>query len=317
MVGLACAVVASAAGPDAIAWRTDPVGAREEAQAAGRLLLIQFTGPWCHNCLRLERETLVDPKVVGLARDRFIPVRLRSDVHEELAVAANLTGIPATLIVRPSGEVLARHEGFVDAATFSAFLESSLDRFDPSRRQLAAAPPEAAATAAGDRDGVALAGYCPVSLVADRRLVPGRDAVTLEHDGRVYRFASARLRSAFQKQPERYVPVNGGRCPVMQVDRGESLPGDPRWGVLYQGHLYLCRDEQGRARFLKSPERYAHVDVADRGFCPHCWGRDGLLVRGWPQHSLTRGGRRYLFPGPDHLEAFRDAPDPEAETARR
>jgi YHS domain-containing protein len=83
--------------------------------------------------------------------------------------------------------------------------------------------------------------------------------------------------------------------------------------VLYEGHLYLCGDEAGRKRFLRDPERYARVDVADRGFCPHCWARDGLLVRGRPNYTLTKAGRRYLFPEPSHLEAFRV----QAETARR
>jgi hypothetical protein len=48
--------------------------------------------------------------------------------------------------------------------------------------------------------------------------------------------------------------------------------------------------------------------VVDRGFCPHCWARDGLLVRGVPRYSLTRSGGRYLFPDPTHLEAFRSDP---------
>jgi hypothetical protein len=75
---------------------------------------------------------------------------------------------------------------------------------------------------------------------------------------------------------------------------------------LYEGHLYLCADDAGRHRFLKHPERYAHVNSADRGFCPHCWGYDHLIARGNPDPTLTRGGRRSLFPESSLLEAFRD-----------
>ena len=52
----------------------------------------------------------------------------------------------------------------------------------------------------------------------------------------------------FLESPERFIPLNAGRCPVGQVDRGESVAGNPRWGVLYQGPLYLCADGRKRAR---------------------------------------------------------------------
>jgi hypothetical protein len=55
---------------------------------------------------------------------------------------------------------------------------------------------------------------------------------------------------------------------------------------------------------LKDPERYAMVDVAEQGFCPHCLGESGLLVRGDPKYGVTREGQRYWFPDPNHREAF-------------
>ncbi len=311
-VWLTCVTIL-ASEPRAIDWRHDLRAAQTEAVAKDRPLWIQFTGPWCHNCHRMERESFTHPRIVGRTRDAFIPVLLRSDDHEELALHYELTGLPATVIVRSSGEVLGKHEGFVDADTFDGFLKSTLVRFGPLRSPASAASVTRFATAPGAGDGVALAGYCPVSLVTHHRLVSGQAELTLTHDGRIYRFASAEERDTFRQDPERFVPANGGRCPVTQVDQGESCPGDPHWGVLYQGHLYLCADASVRKQFLKEPERYAHVDVAEHGFCPHCWERDHLLVRGLPQYSLSRGGRRYFFPNPDHLEAFRTG----TETVRR
>ena len=152
--------------------------------------------------------------------------------------------------------------------------------------------------------GLALSGYCPVSLISDRRLVPGQAEYTVQHEGRAYRFANLVMSNLFRKDPDRYVPVNRGDCPVSQVDRGTAQPGDPRWGVLYQGRLFLCATEEARRRFLKDPERYAMVDVAEQGFCPHCLGETGLLVRGDPKFEVTREGRRYWFPNPSHRDAF-------------
>ncbi len=112
------------------------------------------------------------------------------------------------------------------------------------------------------------------------------------------------MSSLFRKDPERYIPVNHGDCPVTQVDRGAAKPGDPRWGVLYQGRLYLCASSDARRHFLDEPARYAMVDVAEQGFCAHCRGETGLLVRGDPRYTVTRDGLRYWFPDPSHRAAF-------------
>jgi thioredoxin-like negative regulator of GroEL len=112
----------------AIPWRTDLHRAELEARAQNRLLWVQFTGSWCPNCLRLERESFVHPRVVGHARAFFVPVKIQSDQHEDLVERFGLSGIPATILVKPSGEVVARHEGYVDAATFGRFLERALIR---------------------------------------------------------------------------------------------------------------------------------------------------------------------------------------------
>lgn len=281
-----------------IAWRDDYGRAMTEARTRNRAVWIQFTGPWCPWCVRMQQDTFPHPQVVGLSREALVPVLLRSDVHEEIALRFGLTGLPATILVSPKGEILAKHEGYLDPATFHAYVVSTLNRFgllhppQPKRPPLAPAP-------------LALAGYCPVSLVVDHRLTSGKQELSLQHDGRQYRFATDESRARFRKQPELFVPVNAGRCPVRQVDEAKTQLGDPHYGVLYEGHLYVCANEASRKLFLEKPERYAHVDVADRGFCPHCWTRENLLVRGRAEHSLTRAGQRFFFPDDVHLEAFR------------
>jgi YHS domain-containing protein/thioredoxin-related protein len=287
-----------------IPWQQDLRLAREEARARNRPIWVQFTGPWCPFCERMERESFVHPRVVRLARESFIAVKLRSDLHESLSLQLGLSALPATIILKPSGEEIARHEGYLNAESFHAFLQGTL-----SRHGLLARTDPTQAKPPGSSTPLALAGYCPVSLVRDHRLVPGKESLIANHEGRVYCFASAEGRETFQRKPEQFIPVNGGRCPIAQVDGGEGRAGEVRWSVLYLGHLYLCASEESRQRFMKQPERYAHVDVADRGFCPHCWTREGLLVRGVPRYSLTRGGLRYFFPDPSHLEAFRNETD--------
>lgn len=270
-------ITTRAASPEKVEWRTDVSRAHAEARTFHRMIWLQFTGSWCQFCHQMERQTFVDPRVVDRAHDNFVPVKIQSDFHEDLIVRFNISGLPATVIVGPSGEVIAKHEGFVEATPFVTFLDTARARFVQSAGPAYTSPARPQPVA--PEVGVALAGYCPVSLVQEHRLVVGQDGVSLQHDGRVYRFANADVRGAFERQPERFIPVNGGHCPVYQVDRAQSRVGNPRFGILYQGHLYLCADEASRISFLKDPGRYCHVDLADRQLCPHCWGRDFLLTK--------------------------------------
>jgi hypothetical protein len=124
-LGVVC-LFALGLSPATIPWRTDFHRAESEARAKSRLLWVQFTGSWCPNCVRMERESFIHPQVVDKACSRFIPVKIQSEQHEELVDRFGLSGIPATVIVKPSGEVVALHEGYLDAVAFHGFLERAL-----------------------------------------------------------------------------------------------------------------------------------------------------------------------------------------------
>ncbi len=115
--GVVCAAMRPASAgtpePEPISWRSDYAGALEESKASNRLLWIQFTGPWCPNCKRMERDSFPDPEIIQHARESYVPLRLRSDVHEELALGFNLSGLPATIIVAPNREVVAVRQGYL------------------------------------------------------------------------------------------------------------------------------------------------------------------------------------------------------------
>jgi YHS domain-containing protein len=265
----------------------------------------------------MDRDVFVHPEVIARARDHFVTVKLQSDLHEAIALRYGLSGLPSTIIIAPSGAVIARQEGYVSPDSFRTFLDQALARSGRSRhlashpaREPRQSPPDAApAVRTDDKDQIALAGYCPVTLVKGKRLEEGQAALSLRYDGREYRFASDSVRDAFLKDPESFLPANGGRCVVSDVDRHEKAEGDPRFAVLYRNRLYLCADEASRSRFLKDPERYWNADVADKGFCPHCRNQKGLLVRGSPRYTVTHAGRLYFFPDAVHLAAFRETPD--------
>src|SRR5215218_4768238 len=125
-----------------IAWRDDLARAGDEARARQRPLWIQFTVPWCHFCHLMDRTSFTDPRVVAQARDQFVPVKLQSEGHEDLVDRFEISGLPATVIVAPTGEVLAKYEGYVEGDTFHAFLVSAQSRFVPPAPPASGPAPE-------------------------------------------------------------------------------------------------------------------------------------------------------------------------------
>jgi len=277
LVPLLAASPAQAIEPHGVAWRTDLGTAQAESRARNLPLWIQFTGPWCVNCRRMERGAFVNPAVVASSHEMFVPVKLRSDEFEPLAIRLGLTVLPSTVIVKPTGEVIDKWEGYGDPGEFHVWLGATLARDGRLPERPLDKRPE-----------IALASFCPVSLVDRRQLVPGLTTLTAIHNGAEYRFPDEASRTTFLTHPERYAPANRGECPVEHVDRGVFRPGRPESGVIYRGHLFLCANAADRDRFIENPERYANVDLVARDSCPHCWG--------------IRPGRQ-LAQGPDKLPA--------------
>jgi thioredoxin-related protein len=164
-----------AGGPVAIDWRADYTQARHEARLRNLPLWIQFTGSWCHFCTRMERESFTRPRVIQRATQSFVTVKVQADAREDLMNSYGVMGLPATVILNPSGQMLAKHEGYVDGERFVAFLDKSLSRLGPRH----AVEAERLLTDASVRE-VALAGFCPVSLVRE----PGARAAPRTRTGR-------------------------------------------------------------------------------------------------------------------------------------
>lgn len=355
---------ASGAEPESIAWRSEYNSAFFEARAAKRLLWVQFTGPWCPSCKRMERESFPQARIVEHTKKSLVPVKLRSDENEDLAMKFNLTGLPATVVVDPDTQkILALHQGYLGPDELNdvfgqatALRENQRTAADTQLASATKSKKERLYTAiqatysrlradlrisnlpvallasvmrsgvkpqtvdSGSRNNqpeVALAGYCPVSLVSSRRLVLGESAYTIDHEGKRYRFANEAMMHRFSRHPERYIPVNQGRCPVTGVDRKESVAGDPRFGVLYGERLYLCASSEDRRRFLQDPAPYAVEYIEEKGFCPHCTREDGLLVQGDPHFGLIRSGKEYWFPDDSHRSAFLASLTADGETTRK
>ena len=290
---------AHAGEPRGVVWRGDLAQARAESVELDKPVWIQFTGPWCHFCHKMDREVFSEESIGATARESFIAVKLRADENEQLALAYGFSALPASLILNPRGEVVTLRQGFADALEFRGFLDDALKR-------MGRGPAAGLVRTSTVRTRVALNGFCPVTLVEARKLARGQAEIREIHDGIEYRFATAAARTRFLLAPERYEPQNAGFSPVRQVDAGESKAGNARWGVIYAGHLYLCADGDERARFLSNPSRYARVGATDRANCPHCWGRDRLVARPSRRSLLNDAATRITSPLVDLFASIRD-----------
>ena len=64
------------------------------------------------------RETHADPEIISYMNKYFIPVRLESRNHTDLAQKWNVRGVPLTLILAPNEHEIKRLEGFQPAAKY-------------------------------------------------------------------------------------------------------------------------------------------------------------------------------------------------------
>jgi len=89
-----------------------------------------------------------------------------------------------------------------------------------------------------DKHGLALQGYDPVAYFTEAKPTKGDPAITAEHLGATYRFASAANREAFLAEPDRYAPQYGGWC-AYAMARGSKADIDPGAFKVVDGKLYL------------------------------------------------------------------------------
>ena len=96
------------------------------------------------------------------------------------------------------------------------------------------------ATATDDND-VILAGHDAVAYFTQNEAVLGSAEFTAQHDGAVYRFASAKHRDMFRANPEKYAPAYGGYC-ALGTSFGKKFEVDGKAFQVVEGRLYVNKN---------------------------------------------------------------------------
>jgi len=103
--------------------------------------------------------------------------------------------------------------------------------------------------------GLAIEGFDPVAYFTENEAVLGLPDFEAAEAGAIWRFHNEGNRASFVAHPEIYGPQFGGYDPV-DIARGVTLAGNPRFFVVTGKRLYLFGIEAHRDAFAAHPEYY-------------------------------------------------------------
>ena len=234
-----------------------------QAQAAGRKLnrpiLVHFHASWCGPCRRMDREVLRSGELARELKTRFVGVKVDADRHPELLKQYGIRSLPADLLLSPEGQVISLDFGYQPKSLYLArmdrvaakFVSKSNESQPPARLPQIAAKPKVSP--------LGLDGYCPVSLSNWREWRRGQEQFQVEHQGVIYRCASAAEQKTFEADPERFVPQLLGCDPVILYRTDRAITGTTKFGAYFDGALYLFKTEETRNEFKQHPIRYTRT----------------------------------------------------------
>ncbi len=87
--------------------------------------------------------------------------------------------------------------------------------------------------------GVAIKGYDVVSYHTAHKAMKGSKKYATEYNGTTFYFSSAEHKTAFESNPEKYLPEFGGYCAYAVGAKGKKVPADPETFKFRDGELLL------------------------------------------------------------------------------
>jgi hypothetical protein len=109
--------------------------------------------------------------------------------------------------------------------------------------------------------GLAIAGFDPVAYFTESMALQGVPDFEAREAGAVWRFRTEGNRASFVAHPEIYGPQFGGYDPV-DLGRGVTYAGNPRFWVVAGQRLYLFGREENRDAFAAEPARFLKDAIA-------------------------------------------------------
>jgi hypothetical protein len=102
--------------------------------------------------------------------------------------------------------------------------------------------------------GLAIEGFDPVAYFTDARAELGLEDFEASEAGAIWRFRNEGDRASFVAHPDIYGPQYGGYDPI-DLARGVTVAGNPRFWLISGERLYLFGREQTRNAFAADPSK--------------------------------------------------------------
>ena len=116
----------------------------------------------------------------------------------------------------------------------------------------------------------ALQGHCPVAYFALNQSMKGDPRFSSTHEGKVYHFVNEEVKHEFDRNPDKYIPADGGRCAVgMSSDKEfEACPTNFK---IFNGklHLFLKNDETDALELWNNEDEAKCLANADKHWSAH------------------------------------------------
>ncbi|MEX0701420.1 MAG: hypothetical protein WD069_04930 [Planctomycetales bacterium] len=250
-----------------------PPATRPQARPLARQLPAQPARPAARSVDAPPRELPVDVRNAAVGRPASSPAAQSPSrpTPRPLAAphAAPAAAAAAAVAIRPADDL---------ADPFTEVSETEADReADPfSGIKLSEAPPppaeepsrpaialhEAPAQSAADprlkriteRTGTGFKGFCPVALRDRRQLVDAGSECFTVFEGRTYHFASVEAQAKFESNPGPYLPVSGGKDPVLLQQGGGEVEGSLDHAVWFHDRLHMFSSVETLAAFVETIE---------------------------------------------------------------
>ncbi|MCC9658073.1 DUF255 domain-containing protein [Rhodopirellula sp. JC737] len=295
-----------------IAWRKDLTTAQAEAAQSGKALLLHFTSDNCVWCDRLEAGAFQDPTVNSAIEKSFVPVKIHAGKSPELARMFKVTKFPTDLMLTATGKPLGGSVSPQKPQQYIAMLGQAASKMPAP----VTTPPSAPAQTmlASGRTGAATTTTAQATTGQPQQnphVGPTANLPSAESQfpgGATAQLAGARtdgmtLGMPAQSQPPipNKTPAFGtdqpklameGFCSVTVINEDRWAEGNPKFGVVHLGKLYLFESEDKMQTFLADPSPYTPVlNEID-------------VVRFFEERVIVPGKRQFGMKDPVHQRMF-------------
>ncbi len=296
-------------------WLGDYGEALRASVAAQRPAWIQFTGPWCPNCHKMDKETFRNPKVIERLSKHFVTAKISCENDAELALSFGFTQLPSSVLISPDGKILARHEGFADPEKLESLtvlagvpvetdpetLVAQSEKKSELKADLVSRP------TGGDRETIEVAMLEPVDADLPRISIASDEPPVTEAEDLVAPAGpesgdpAAKGAESAVKAP---TPL-GHYCPVALLEKAVLVEAGSTHTAVYAGSRYFFESAEAKATFAAEPEKYV---PARGGECLVTLAETRSEVAGSDKFPVVYDGRIYLCASEQARQKFLATP---------